>query len=286
MTEEEGYLHIEGGNLRGRLVTLDYPAATGTENIMLAGVMADGETVIENAACDPEVVDFGEFLVKMGAQITGLGTNTIRVTGVTGMHGATHRAAPDRIDAATFAVAAAMTRGRIFLKGANPEHFEIVLSKLEAAGATIVRRPDGVEVCGPDRLRAVNIRTLPYPAFPTDAQAPFMAAMSIADGASMIWEQVYDNRFTQGPELRRMGANITIAGDKAVIVGVPRLTGAPVMASDIRAGGALVLAGLAAAGETTVSRVYHIDRGYERIEERLQSIGADIERFDDRDTNR
>ncbi len=279
MTEEEGYLRLDGRKLSGKLVTLDYPAATGTENIMLAAVLADGVTTIENAACDPEVVDFGECLQKMGAQIDGLGTNTIRITGVKSLHGARHRAAPDRIDAATFAVAAAITRGRLFLQGANADHFEIVLTKLEDAGASVERRPDGVEVSASQRLRAVNIRTLPYPAFPTDVQAPFMAAMSVADGASLIWEQVYDNRFTQGPELRRMGANITIAGDKAVIVGVPRLFGAPVMASDIRAGGALVLAGLVAEGVTTVSRVYHIDRGYERIERRLQAVGADIERF-------
>ena len=280
--EEEGYLRIDGRELRGRLVTLDYPAATGTENIMLAAALAEGETIVENAACDPEVVDFGDCLSRMGADITGLGTNTIRVRGVKTMHGARHRVMPDRIDAATLAVAAAMTRGELFLREATSDHFEIVLSKLEDAGAIIDRQPDGVGVRGPDRLEAVNIRTLPYPAFPTDVQAPMMAAMSISEGASMIWEQVYDNRFTQGPELRRMGANITIAGDKAVIVGVPRLVGAQVMASDIRAGGALVLAGLAASGETTVARVYHVDRGYDRLERRLQSVGADIERFDDR----
>ncbi len=280
--EEEGYLRIDGRELRGRLVTLDYPAATGTENIMLAAALAEGETIIENAACDPEVVDFGDCLSRMGADIAGLGTNTIQVRGVKTMHGARHRVMPDRIDSATLAVAAAMTRGELFLREATSDHFEIVLSKLEDAGAIIDRQPDGVGVRGPDRLKAVNIRTLPYPAFPTDVQAPMMAAMSISNGASMIWEQVYDNRFTQGPELRRMGANITIAGDKAVIVGVQRLVGAPVMASDIRAGGALVLAGLAASGETTVARVYHVDRGYDRLERRLQSVGADIERFDDR----
>jgi UDP-N-acetylglucosamine 1-carboxyvinyltransferase len=279
--EEEGYLRLDGSDLRGRLTTLDYPAATGTENVMLASVFAEGTTTIENAACDPEIVDFGQCLVKMGADITGLGTNTIRITGVQSLHGAQHRVAPDRIDAATFAVAAAMTRGNLFLQEAQSEHFEIVLAKLEDAGAVVDRRADGVRVRGPERLQAVNIRTLPYPAFPTDVQAPMMAAMSIAEGASMVWEQVYDNRFTQGPELRRMGANITIAGDKAVIVGVKGLVGAPVMASDIRAGGALVLAAIAAEGETTVSRVYHIDRGYDRIEQRLRKVGADIERFDD-----
>jgi len=280
--ETQGYLEIVAKDLHGRLVTLDYPAVTGTENIILAAVHADGITVIENAACDPEVVDFGECLREMGADIRGPGTKRIEVAGVERLHGARHRVVPDRIDAATFAISAAMTRGKVFLRDARPDHFEIVLTKLEDAGATILRRPDGVEVTGPDRLRAVNIRTLPYPAFPTDVQAPMMAAMSVADGASLIWEQVYDNRFTQGPELRRMGANITIAGDKAVVVGVPELAGAPVMSSDIRAGGALVLAGLAARGETTVSRVYHIDRGYDHLERRLQRLGATIERFDEK----
>ncbi|HOM58161.1 MAG TPA: UDP-N-acetylglucosamine 1-carboxyvinyltransferase, partial [Candidatus Latescibacteria bacterium] len=161
------------------------------------------------------------------------------------------------------------------------DHFEIVLTKLEEAGAIVTRLDTGVRVQGPDRLKSVNVRTLPYPAFPTDVQAPMMAAMATAEGASLIWEQVYDNRFTQGPELRRMGANITIAGDKAVVVGVPELTGAPVMASDIRAGGSLVLAGLVAKGETTVSRVYHIDRGYDHLETRLQKLGAVIERYNE-----
>lgn len=275
----EGYVEVTGAHLHGRLVTLDYPAATGTENIMLAATRADGTTIIENAACDPEVVDFGECLLKMGADIRGLGTSHIEITGVESLHGAAHRVQPDRIEAATFAVAAAMTNGQVKLVNARPGQFEIVLAKLENAGATVLREPAGVSVTGPDRLRAVNIRTLPYPGFPTDVQAPMMAAMSIADGASLVWEQVYDNRFMQGPELRRMGANITIAGDKAVIVGVPQLLGAPVMASDIRAGGALVLAGLAARGVTTVSRVYHIDRGYDHIEQRLQKLGAKVERF-------
>jgi UDP-N-acetylglucosamine 1-carboxyvinyltransferase len=279
--EVEGYVEVTCEHLRGRLVTLDYPAATGTENTMLAASRADGTTVIENAACDPEVVDFGQCLLKMGASIRGLGTSHVEVTGAEQLHGTVHRVQPDRIDAATFAVAAAMTKGKITLVNARADHFEIVLTKLEDAGTTVRRQPDRVTVIGPDRLRAVNVRTLPYPAFPTDVQAPMMAAMSVANGASLIWEQVFDNRFTQGPELRRMGANITIAGDKAVVVGVPSLTGAPVMASDIRAGGSLVLAALAAKGMTTVSRVYHIDRGYDHIERKLQSLGAAIERFNE-----
>jgi UDP-N-acetylglucosamine 1-carboxyvinyltransferase len=279
VSEVEGYVEVAGRNMRGRLVTLDYPAVTGTENIVLAATLTPGTTTIENAACDPEVVDFGECLVKMGTNIRGLGTNRVEIRGVEKLHGAAHRVQPDRIDAATFAVAAAMTRGKVRLANARADHFEIVLTKLEDAGATVERASGGVTVSGPDRLRAVNIRTLPYPAFPTDVQAPMMAAMSVADGASLIWEQVFDNRFNQGPELRRMGANITIAGDKAVVVGVDQLRGAPVMASDIRAGGALVLAGLAAKGVTTVSRAYHIDRGYDHIERRLRSLGASIERF-------
>ena len=227
------------------------------------------------------MVDFGVCLQEMGADIVGLGTNRLEITGVEELHGAVHRVMPDRINAGTFAIAAAMTHGDVFLKGARADHFDIVLSKLESAGAIIERSEDGVRVQGPDRLKAVNVRTLPYPAYPTDVQAPMMAAMSLAEGAALIWEQVYDNRFTQGPELRRMGANITIAGDKAVVVGVPELRGAPVMASDIRAGGALVLAGIAAKGETTVSRIYHIDRGYNRLEEHLQKLGAVIERYDE-----
>jgi UDP-N-acetylglucosamine 1-carboxyvinyltransferase len=262
-------------------VTLDYPAATGTENIMLVACLTEGTTTVENAASDPEVVDFGTCLAKMGANISGLGTNTIQITGAKALHGTHHRVVSDRIDAATFAVAAAMTGGNVTLINARPEHFEIVLTKLEDSGAVVTRTVDAVTIQGPDRLKSVNIRTLPYPAFPTDVQAPMMAAMTVADGASLIWEQVYDNRFTQGPELRRMGANITIAGDKAVVVGVPGLTAAPVMASDIRAGGALVLAGLAASGETTISRVYHVDRGYDHIELRLQRLGATIERFNE-----
>lgn len=281
VNEIKGYVEVEARNRSGRLVTLDYPAATGTENIVLLACLTEGTTTIENAACDPEVVDFGECLVKMGAQITGLGTNTVRVTGVKALRGTRHRVVPDRIDAATFAVGAAMTRGDVFLANARSDHFEIVLTKLEEAGAIVTRLDTGVRVQGPDRLKSVNVRTLPYPAFPTDVQAPMMAAMATAEGASLIWEQVYDNRFTQGPELRRMGANITIAGDKAVVVGVPELTGAPVMASDIRAGGSLVLAGLVAKGETTVSRVYHIDRGYDHLETRLQKLGAVIERYNE-----
>jgi UDP-N-acetylglucosamine 1-carboxyvinyltransferase len=278
--EIEGYIEVVADDLHGGLVTLDYPAATGTENVLLAAVCAKGVSILENAAADPEVVDFAECLVEMGADIRGIGTGRIEVHGVDHLHGARHRAMPDRINAGTFAVASAMTGGDVFLKEARSEHFEIVLAKLEVAGAIIERRPDGVRVQGPDRLIAVNIRTLPYPAFPTDVQAPMMAAMTLADGASMIWEQVYDNRFMQGPELRRMGANIITAGDKAVIVGVPELVGAPVMASDIRAGGSLVLAALAAKGETTVSRVYHIDRGYDHIERMFQQLGGRIERFD------
>ncbi|HOF61478.1 MAG TPA: UDP-N-acetylglucosamine 1-carboxyvinyltransferase [Candidatus Latescibacteria bacterium] len=281
VNEIKGYVEVEARNRSGRLVTLDYPAATGTENIVLLACLTEGTTTIENAACDPEVVDFGECLVKMGAQITGLGTNTVRVTGVKALRGTQHRVVPDRIDAATFAVGAAMTQGDVFLANARSDHFEIVLTKLEEAGAIVTRLDTGVRVQGPDRLKSVNVRTLPYPAFPTDVQAPMMAAMATAEGASLIWEQVYDNRFTQGPELRRMGANITIAGDKAVVVGVPELTGAPVMASDIRAGGSLVLAGLVAKGETTVSRVYHIDRGYDHLETRLQKLGAVIERYNE-----
>ncbi|HPU84110.1 MAG TPA: UDP-N-acetylglucosamine 1-carboxyvinyltransferase [Candidatus Latescibacteria bacterium] len=281
VNEIKGYVEVEARNRCGRLVTLDYPAATGTENIVLLACLTEGTTTIENAACDPEVVDFGECLAKMGAQITGLGTNTVRVTGVKALHGTRHRVVPDRIDAATFAVGAAMTRGDVFLANARSDHFEIVLTKLEEAGAIVTRLDTGVRVQGPDRLKSVNVRTLPYPAFPTDVQAPMMAAMATAEGASLIWEQVYDNRFTQGPELRRMGANITIAGDKAVVVGVPELTGAPVMASDIRAGGSLVLAGLVAKGETTVSRVYHIDRGYDHLETRLEKLGAVIERYNE-----
>jgi UDP-N-acetylglucosamine 1-carboxyvinyltransferase len=279
--ETDGYVELRANGLAGRLITLDYPAATGTENIILAGVLAEGTTIIENAASDPEIVDFGECLLQMGAIIRGLGTGRIEVDGVESLHGAVHRVMPDRIDAATFAIAAAMTRGKVTLNNARPEHFEIVLTKLEQAGAEILREPNRVIVSGPDRLQATNIRTLPYPAFPTDVQAPMMAALGTAEGASLIWEQVYDNRFMHGPELGRMGANITIAGDKAVVVGVDRLRGAPVMASDIRAGGALVLAALRAKGETTISRIYHVDRGYDHLERRLQSLGASIERFDE-----
>ncbi len=278
VVEEQGYVDITAEKLEGAVTALDFPAVSGTINLLLAAVLADGVTVIGNAARDPELVDTCLFLVEMGAKIDGVGTGTLIIEGVDSLSAVTYEVAPDRINAATFAVAAAMTKGQVRLVGARVDHFRIVISKLQDAGATVVEEEGSVTITGPERLDAVNIRTLPYPAFPTDVQAPMMAAMTLAQGACVVWEQVYDNRFTQGPELRRMGANITIAGDKAVVVGVPMLKGAQVMASDIRAGAALVLAGLAAQGDTTVSRVYHIDRGYNRLERDLASLGAVIER--------
>jgi len=281
--EKEGLLGAKAKRLEGATICLDYPSHTGTENLMMAAVLADGETIIENAASEPEIRDFGEFLNAMGARITGHGTPTIRIEGVIKLRAVTYRPIPDRIVAGTFMCAAAITSGELEIEGLRVEDLRIVTDKLEAMGAVIEHRPNGsIMVKGPRRLTAVDITTMPHPGFPTDLQPLFMACLAVADGVSLIRETVFENRFIHAAELNRMGAYIRVAGDKAVIVGVPNLIGAPVMSSDIRAGASLVLAGLTAKGTTYVDRVYHIDRGYEKLEVMLNALGAAITRGDDR----
>ena len=276
---ESGYIRARAKRLKGAHVVFDTVTVTGTENLMMAAALADGETVLENAAREPEVIDEADFLNAMGARIRGAGTSTIHVDGVSDLAGATHTVVPDRIEAGTYLVAAAMTGGKLRLNGARPEHLEAVIVKLQEAGATIRSGSDWIEIDMQGRRpRAVDIRTSPYPGFPTDMQAQFCAMNAMADGVGTIKETIFENRFQHVLELQRMGADIRIEGNTAVCRGVGRLTAAPVMATDLRASAGLVLAGLAADGDTMVDRIYHVDRGYERIEEKLRQLGADIRR--------
>jgi UDP-N-acetylglucosamine 1-carboxyvinyltransferase len=276
---ESGYIRARAKRLKGAHVVFDTVTVTGTENLMMAAALADGETVLENAAREPEVIDVADFLNAMGARIRGAGTSTIHVDGVSDLAGATHTVVPDRIEAGTYLVAAAMTGGKLRLNGAKPEHLEAVIVKLQEAGATIRSGSDWIEIDMQGRRpRAVDIRTSPYPGFPTDMQAQFCAMNAMADGVGTIKETIFENRFQHVLELQRMGADIRIEGNTAVCRGVGRLTAAPVMATDLRASAGLVPAGLAADGDTMVDRIYHVDRGYERIEEKLRQLGADIRR--------
>jgi UDP-N-acetylglucosamine 1-carboxyvinyltransferase len=275
----DGYIRARSGRLRGAHLVMDKVTVTGTENLMMAACLADGETVLENAALEPEVVDLAGFLSRMGARIQGAGTNRIVIQGVKRLHGAEYEVQPDRIETGTFLVAAAITGGHIRVRRTSPEHLEAVLAKLRAAGATIHSGPDWIELdMRGRRPLAVDISTDPYPAFPTDMQAQFMALNCVAEGVGTIIENVFENRFMHALELQRMGANIKIEGHTAIVQGVDQLRAAPVMATDLRASASLVVAGLAAEGETIVDRIYHIDRGYERIEEKLQQLGARIQR--------
>ncbi|MDH5346116.1 MAG: UDP-N-acetylglucosamine 1-carboxyvinyltransferase [Gammaproteobacteria bacterium] len=279
VTVEGGYIRASADRLRGAHIVFDTVTVTGTENLMMAAALADGETVLENSAREPEVIDLANFLNAMGAVVRGAGTSTIHVEGVPALSGTTHTVVPDRIEAGTYLVAAAITGGRIRLDGAVPEHLEAVIVKLQEAGATIDVGDNGIEIdMRGRRPRAVDIRTSPYPGFPTDMQAQFCAMNSIAEGVGTIKETIFENRFQHVLELQRMGADIRIEGNTAVCRGVRKLTAAPVMATDLRASAGLVLAGLAAEGETMVDRIYHVDRGYERIEEKLRQLGADIRR--------
>jgi UDP-N-acetylglucosamine 1-carboxyvinyltransferase len=276
----DGYIRARADKLKGGTVFFDMVSVTGTENILMAAVLAEGTTVIENAAREPEVKDVADFLVAMGAKIEGAGTNRIVVEGVEQLSGATYRVLPDRIEAGTFLVAAAMTGGRVKLKHADPSHLEAVLQKLREAGAAITTGEDWIELDMRGRtLQAVDVSTDPYPGFPTDMQAQFMALNCVAEGTGAVTETVFENRFMHVPELQRMGANITLQGKTAIVRGVDRLRAAPVMATDLRASASLVLAGLVADGETVVDRIYHIDRGYECIEEKLRQLGARIRRI-------
>ncbi len=276
---ENGYIRARADRLRGARIVLDLVTVTGTENLLMAATLARGVTIIENAAREPEVVDLANCLIAMGAQIDGAGTDTLVVEGVERLHGANYQVLPDRIETGTYLLAGAITGGRVKVKDTRPDNLEAVLLKLEEAGAWVNTGPDWIEVdMNGGRPMAVRIRTVPYPAFPTDMQAQFVALNSIAEGVGMITETVFENRFMHVQELHRMGANIELEGNTAVSIGVPRLTGAPVMATDLRASASLVLAALVADGDTVVDRIYHIDRGYDCIEEKLSHLGARIRR--------
>ncbi len=255
------------------------PTVLGTANVMMAAVLAEGVTVIESAACEPEVVDLAHFLIAMGARIEGAGSPTLRITGVRELHGAEHEVIPDRIEAATFSIAAAATGGEVTLRHARPEHFTAVLDKLIESGVRVRRETGALTVRGARRPRPADVTTQPYAGFPTDAQAQMMVLMTQAPGISVITERIYESRFMHVSELARLGADITLEGPSALVKGATRLSGAPVMASDLRASAALVIAGLVADGETRVRRIYHLDRGYERIDEKLRKLGARVKRI-------
>lgn len=276
---EGGFIKARAARLKGARITFDTVTVTGTENLLMAAVLAQGQTVLENAACEPEVVDLANCLIAMGARIEGAGTSTIRVQGVESLHGAEHSVIPDRIETGTFLVAGAITRGRVRVTHTDPAMLEAVLEKLRQAGARVSSGADWIEVdmLG-KRPRAVDIHTTPHPGFPTDMQAQFMALDCVAEGVGTIRETIFENRFMHAQELMRLGAEIHIEGNTAVVTGVERLNGAPVMATDLRASAALVLAALSADGDTKVDRVYHIDRGYEHIEEKLRGLGGLIKR--------
>ncbi len=279
VTVQNGYIRARARRLRGARIVFDTVTVTGTENLLMAAVLADGETVLENAACEPEVLDLARFLNALGADIEGAGSSTVRVRGVESLHGGAWSVMPDRIETGTYLAAAAMTGGHVRLKRTDPDVLEAVLLKLQEAGAAVATGDDWIELdMRGQRPRAVNIRTMPYPGFPTDMQAQFCALNAVGRGVGTVTETVFENRFQHVLELQRMGADIRIEGNTAVCSGVDRLTAAPVMATDLRASAGLVLAGLAAEGETLVDRIYHVDRGYERIEEKLRQLGADIRR--------
>ena len=268
------------GRLKGAKITFDPVSVTATENVIMASCLAEGITTIENAAKEPEVVDLANCLIKMGANIEGAGSDIIKIEGVENLEGAFFGVMPDRVEVGTYLTAVAMTGGRVKIKSAKPEYLTSVISKLELSGAEIEIGKDWVEICmNMEKPKATSLTTGPYPSFPTDMQAQFVSLNAIADGNSTVTETVFENRFMHVQEIARMGGNITLKGNTAVIEGMPMLKGAPVMATDLRASASLVLAGLVADGDTTIDRIYHIDRGYERIEEKLKMLGADIERI-------
>jgi UDP-N-acetylglucosamine 1-carboxyvinyltransferase len=275
---EHGYMHAAASRLRGARIVMDMVTVTGTENLMMAAALAEGTTLLENAAREPEVVDLARCLGAMGARIEGAGSDVIRVEGVASLRGAVYRVMPDRIEAATYLVAAAAAGGRIRLRGAAPDCLDASLEKLREAGARIAVNGETIELEMSGRPRAVSVRTAPYPGFATDMQAQFMALATVANGTAVITETIFENRFMHALELQRLGADIAIQGNSAVVRGVARLQGAAVMATDLRASAGLVIAALAADGETTVDRIYHLDRGYEALESKLGALGARVER--------
>lgn len=283
---EQGHGYIEASapeGMTGANIYLDFPSVGATENIMMAAAMANGTTVLENPAEEPEIVDLANYLNQMGARVRGAGTNVITIEGVSELHGVQHSVIPDRIEAGTYMIAAAMTGGDVIIENVLPEHQKPLIAKLREAGALVEEDIDRIHVAGSGRLKAVDIKTLPYPGFPTDMQAQMMAMLSVAEGRSKITETVFENRFMHVVELNRMGANITTEGRSAVITGPAHLTGCTVRATDLRAGAAMILAGLVAEGSTEICDIYHIDRGYEEIAAKLTRLGADIKRVGTKD---
>jgi len=279
ITQEHGYIEARAKRLTGAQMVFEKITVTGTEDLLMAATLADGETVLENCACEPEVVDLAALLIKMGAHVEGAGTRTIRVQGVARLGGARHRIIPDRIEAGSFIIAAALTGGDLTIVNCDPQHVGALLSKLDECGVKVAASEDSVRVVSSGPLKPADVVTEEYPGFPTDMQAQYMALATQADGASLITENIFENRFMHAQELVRMGANIKIEGRRAVVRGKTPLSGAAVLASDLRASASLVLAALVADGETIIDRVYHIDRGYERIEEKLRAVGAQIRRI-------
>ena len=281
ITMGHGYVEARAEKLVGNKIYLDFPSVGATENIMMAAALAEGETIIENVAEEPEITDLANFLNKMGAKIKGAGTDTIRIQGVKRLTGTTHTVIPDRIEAGTYMVAAAMTGGNVLVENVVPDHLKPIIAKLREIDVEIYEEDNGIRVIGPKVIKATDIKTLPYPGFPTDMQAQFMALLSIAKGSSVIIETVFENRFMHVSELKRMGANIRIEGRSAIIEGCKSLTGAQVKATDLRAGAALILAGLVSEGKTEITNIYHIDRGYVDIEKKLRALGAKIYRLEE-----
>ena len=282
---EHGYIHAKAKRLSGAHIVMDIVTVTGTENLMMAATLAEGTSVLENAAREPEVSDLAYCLIAMGAKIQGVGTDIITIEGVPALHGASHSVMPDRIETGTFLVAAAASGGEIHLRGTRSDTLDAVLDKLMEAGAAIESGRDWIRLKMNNPLKSTNLRTAPYPAFPTDMQAQFMVLNSIACGTAIITETIFENRFMHVQELKRMNADIKVEGNTAVVCGVPALDGANVMATDLRASASLVLAGLIAKGETVIDRIYHLDRGYERIEDKLSRLGAKIRRADEKAQN-
>ncbi len=281
ITLEGGYINARAKRLKGAEIYLDIPTVTGTENLMMAASLAQGTTILKNAAREPEVVALAQMLKQMGAEIEGQGANIIKIKGAESLKGTKVTIIPDRIEAGTYMVAAGITGGKIYIENCCLEHLEAVVDKLREAGLTIELEGSWVKVKAPQVIKSTDVTTLNYPGFPTDMQAQFMALMCLGNGVSVIKENIFENRFMHVPELRRLGANIKIEGASAIVKGVPGFTGAPVIATDLRASASLVLAGLAAKGVTEVNRVYHLDRGYEQMEKKLQALGAKIERVKD-----
>lgn len=277
--QEHGYIEARAGRLRGNKIVFDRITVTGTEDLLMAAVLAEGETLMDNCAREPEVVDLADLLIKMGARIEGHGTSTIRIRGVSKLCGARHRIIPDRIEAATFIIAGALTGGDINVTGCDPSHLTSVIQKVEEVGVKTRTNGESVRVMGDGPMKAIDMATEEYPGFPTDVQAQFMALCTQANGTSIITENIFENRFMHALELVRMGANVKIEGRRAIVRGKTPLSGAAVLASDLRASASLVLAALVAEGETIIDRVYHIDRGYERIEEKLRGVGAQMRRI-------